>query len=273
MVSFRRKEALTVMSNLGTTVARTLAVPVLMLVALAIALSAWIAHMKQAEGWVQHTYEVMGLINRCERLLIDQETGLRGYLLSGDPRFLKPYDSGRAEFGENLDQLAHATADNPSQVQRIAAIRGMDRRWLVNAEAERIAPPADRGAVFVARMAARKQEMDNLRRTFDDLSGEEQHLLSERTANAKRADRALLYAGLVLIILGSIVVVLFLRGQLRDIDAIYMAKVEESDRERHAAEAMASEIREQAGGMEAALLAARRERDEAVRRLSGKSSS
>src|SRR5262249_37642405 len=29
------------------------------------------------------------------RLMVDQETGLRGYALSGDERFLGPYDSAR----------------------------------------------------------------------------------------------------------------------------------------------------------------------------------
>ncbi|HEV7489067.1 MAG TPA: CHASE3 domain-containing protein [Thermoanaerobaculia bacterium] len=254
-------------TNLGSTVTRTLAVPVLLLIALAVALAAWIAHLTRAEVWVQHSYEVMATVNQAEKLLIDQETGLRGYLLSSDRRFLQPYESGQAGFAKSLEQLSRLTGDNPSQGRRIAATRETYRQWLAYAEAERARIPPEQSALFVSRMAARKQEMDRLRASFSELSGEENRLLTERAELARRANRALLYAGAGLLIFCSIVVVLFLRRQLREIDRIYLARVDESERARRAAEEMAAEIREQAAAMEASVRAAYRERDDAVREL------
>jgi hypothetical protein len=51
------------------------------------------------------------------------------------------------------------------------------------------------------------------------------------------------------------------------IDQIHQTKIDESERERSAAEALAAEVQEQSAELEAALLAANRERDDAVRAL------
>lgn len=259
-------------TNLRTIVARTLAVPVLILLVLAIALAAWIAHMTRAEAWVQHTYNVTGMINESERFLIDQETGLRGYLLGGDPRFLQPYDAGRMRFGKSLHELARETDDNPGQQRRIATVREAYRRWFSSAEAERAAAKSGsataRDAVFAERMVARRQEMDGMRAVFGELRMEEQRLLTERVDLAGRANTTLLYAGAALVIVCSVLVFIFLRMQLAEIDRIYIVKVEESERARHAAEELAAEVREQAAAMEDAVLTANRDRDNAIRNLS-----
>lgn len=44
-------------------------------------------------------------LNRVMQLTLDAETGSRGYLLTGDPRYLEPYNSAVAELGKQLDSL------------------------------------------------------------------------------------------------------------------------------------------------------------------------
>jgi signal transduction histidine kinase len=44
-------------------------------------------------------------VNRLMQHVLDAETGSRGYLLTGDPRYLDPYDTAVAEIGQNLDGL------------------------------------------------------------------------------------------------------------------------------------------------------------------------
>ena len=41
-----------------------------------------------------HTYEVIGRLDALLAELIDVETGARGYALSGEERFLEPYQRG-----------------------------------------------------------------------------------------------------------------------------------------------------------------------------------
>ena len=47
--------------------------------------------MVDASDWVSHTLIVRSAGYRVLRLMQDVETGARGYLLTGDESFLKPY--------------------------------------------------------------------------------------------------------------------------------------------------------------------------------------
>ena len=53
-------------------------------------------------------------VNRLLQHMLDAETGSRGYLLTGDPRYLEPYNAAVAEIGHQLDGLRGAyAADSP----------------------------------------------------------------------------------------------------------------------------------------------------------------
>jgi CHASE3 domain sensor protein len=259
-------------TNIRNVVKRTLALPVLLLIALAITLSVWIVHLLRSEAWVQHSYDVIGEINETQKLLIDQETGLRAYMLTADPAFLKPYVEGSMRFGGSLESLRDETSDNPKQHQRLEELSRRYQAWLEHAKEEKQIVDATRvGQVrdpsTRERMAVRKKEMDGIRDGFAALHAEEHRLLRERLAAAKRANMMLFSAGALLVLVCAALLFFFLRAQLKLIDEIYLAKVEESERARLAAEALAAEVQEQAGAMEEALLSANRERDQAVRTL------
>jgi signal transduction histidine kinase len=44
-------------------------------------------------------------VNRLLQHVLDAETGTRGYLLTGDPRYLEPYNAAVAEISQNLESL------------------------------------------------------------------------------------------------------------------------------------------------------------------------
>ena len=44
-------------------------------------------------------------LNRLLQHVLDAETGSRGYLLTGDPRYLEPYNAAAAEVARNVDSL------------------------------------------------------------------------------------------------------------------------------------------------------------------------
>lgn len=59
------------------------------------------------------------VLNRVLQLTLDAETGSRGYLLTGDPRYLEPYNSAVAEMGQQLDALRGMYAPNSEQAQTL----------------------------------------------------------------------------------------------------------------------------------------------------------
>jgi PAS domain S-box-containing protein len=75
------------------------------------------------QNWVTHTQQVLLELTTVESLLTDAETGQRGFLYTGEARYLEPYNTALTQLTPHLDKLAALTADNPQQLGRIAALR------------------------------------------------------------------------------------------------------------------------------------------------------
>jgi PAS domain S-box-containing protein len=84
-----------------------------------------------AYGAVRHTVEGMDRLTRAhrvsallERVLarsVDAETAVRGFLLTGDERFLQPFEGVREDVAEAMDSL-RALVLEPAQQERLAAL-------------------------------------------------------------------------------------------------------------------------------------------------------
>jgi diguanylate cyclase (GGDEF)-like protein len=61
--------------------------------------------------------------------MLDQETGLRGYLLSGRAEFLQPYRNGRGEFDVALDSARHTAAGDGALETLITRQEEVGRTW------------------------------------------------------------------------------------------------------------------------------------------------
>lgn len=57
----------------------------------AIVLFQSVVSLNQTTQWVTHTHDVMAKGNLLVAAMVDQETGMRGYLVSGQEDFLEPY--------------------------------------------------------------------------------------------------------------------------------------------------------------------------------------
>lgn len=76
--------------------------------------------IKQLEGdtvWVDHTQKVIKTTNNLLQLLIDGETGMRGYGATNNKEFLDPYNVAIPRINEHLAQLDNMLQDNPVQVR------------------------------------------------------------------------------------------------------------------------------------------------------------
>src|SRR5260221_12250384 len=73
--------------------------------------------------WVNHTYEVIGEFDQVLAATVDAETGVRGYVISGNEVFLEPYNKAIQNIAGHLDKVKKLTADNPSQQNNIEALQ------------------------------------------------------------------------------------------------------------------------------------------------------
>ena len=72
---------------------------------------------------VSHTHEVLGGLELIVGSLKDAETGQRGFLITGEERYLEPYDNGIAVIDEHIATVQSLTSDNPAQQARIEELK------------------------------------------------------------------------------------------------------------------------------------------------------
>jgi signal transduction histidine kinase len=68
---------------------------------------------RQAVDEMAQTQHTRAALNRLLQNMLDAETGVRGFLLTGEERYLAPYEGAVATLHSNLDALRSSFADSP----------------------------------------------------------------------------------------------------------------------------------------------------------------
>ena len=71
---------------------------------------------------IQEAQRSRAAINKLLQNMLDAETGQRGYLLTGDPRYLEPYNAAIDETGQNLDSLRLLLTPYKEQLAELSAL-------------------------------------------------------------------------------------------------------------------------------------------------------
>ncbi len=66
-------------------------------------------------------------LEKTESLLKDAETGQRGFLYTGDPRYLAPYDQARQEIDSQFNELMRLTDSRPHEQSSIVELRALEQ--------------------------------------------------------------------------------------------------------------------------------------------------
>jgi len=148
--------------------------------------------MLDISSWVAHTHNVIGVGKDIGSSMIDQETGMRGFMVAGQDNFLDPFIGGKKTFDERIAEGKELVSDNPAQVERLNEIETLAKDWLANAADPQIAlrrKVANGDAemsdvVALMEKGAGKQYMDALRVKLNEFIGEEAKLLDVRAAES-----------------------------------------------------------------------------------------
>ncbi|WP_332860090.1 response regulator [Janthinobacterium svalbardensis] len=165
--------------------ARNVTLPLVIGVATALVFVALIAYLLSALRSVEHSERVIGNANEVMKLSVDLETGMRGYLLTGDETFLAPYKSGKAKIAVEMTTLLDLVSDSPIQTDRLRRIRALQNQWMEYAEA--VIAQRRNNQEFLARVrqGEGKLEFDEIRREFLAFLSMEQRLRQERADTAE----------------------------------------------------------------------------------------
>ena len=126
--------------NIAKKMALGYGVPLALLVALGIVFMANLSGViKQFSFVIEHDAPVVANARELSKLVIDMETGQRGFVITGKEAFLEPYNAGAGEFQRLIDKEKELVSDNPSQVKVLEKIEGLVDQWQQKAARPEIA--------------------------------------------------------------------------------------------------------------------------------------
>src|SRR5512146_1516515 len=214
-------------------VRRTLVLPLVLVALLALGVVAEILHLASLHRWVDHTDQTIAQANNVQKLYLDSETGLRGFVLTGLPEFLEPYTSARTALPSALASLRAMVEDNPRQLGRLDAIAARGDAWLEVAE-HRISETRRGEAVPRQESIDGKARMDAIRLLVREFIATEEGLRLDRSRETQRSSAIALWATvLATLALGGAMAVLG-RRQLVGLSGKYEAVLSEQLRQTEA---------------------------------------
>jgi len=187
-----------------------------------------LASQEKAATWTEHTYTVLGTVNSIVAAMVDQETGMRGYLVSGDNNFLAPQKAGAESFTASLQKAKQLTSDNPAQQKRLDELEALANGWSAAVVAQETKLMATKETMQQARdleaSGVGKKWMDGIRAKAAEIMDVEEKLLATRSAEAADAAasaRFTIIAGSIgMIVFGLLVLLALNTAMIRPLAAI-----------------------------------------------------
>jgi signal transduction histidine kinase/DNA-binding response OmpR family regulator/CHASE3 domain sensor protein len=185
---------------------RNIALPLLVGIISVILFVGLIAYLLSTLSWVEHSDRVIADTYAAAKLAVDQETGMRGFLITGDEAFLEPYRLGKPRMQSRLDTLTAAVSDNPPQLERLRLLSSLHAQWTAYADAVVAERRRDGDWQAMVQSGRGKQEFDQMRREFDAFLDVEHGLRNQRGDSARRVTVAavVLYLVLSLLLAGGL---------------------------------------------------------------------
>ncbi len=155
--------------------------------------------LRESAQLVSHSHEVVTACEDLISLLKDAETSQRGYVITGDEKYLQPYNAALPRIDSRLNALAGLTVDNAEQQDRIPQIKGqitvklqelaesVGIRRNQGFEAARDGVVTDRG----------KYAMDAIRAQIGAMEDTERRLLAQRFEQVGQAFRTTLQSTII----------------------------------------------------------------------------
>ncbi|MDI1447631.1 CHASE3 domain-containing protein [Polyangium sp. 6x1] len=170
--------------TVGKQFGAVIALPLLFLILIGAYAYATTQRLLVATGAVAHTREVLTALGDTLSAFQDLETGQRGYILTGDEAFLEPYQKASLTVDTDVAEITRLTRDNARQQERLLDLRQLVERqkgYLVSSidvrKREGLEP-----AIKLIAAGEGKRSMDALRKSIDEMIGEERALLGTRAA-------------------------------------------------------------------------------------------
>lgn len=178
-------------------------------------------YLRNSMEQVQHSYLIQNRSRTILKYILDMETGLRGYLLTGQYTFLQPYRNSQPQVKPAFDELQGILRDDPYQIRELQRMRADYNDWFDFSQSM-IALRQQSGPVENVELNLReKKMMDELRASRDQILAREEQRLDARVGNVQRTVISLFVTGAVLSLLMGLLIATFSRRELARVAATF----------------------------------------------------
>ncbi len=152
---------------------------------------AWLVHQtggrfNSSFTYVMQNYKVLDIFEQTQAQIVDAEAGQRGYLLTGRPEYLEPYQRAMQSIRANITELEKLTSKDPAQQANLAALTKL-------VDAELVFDPnnvphlnnAVNDASVVTLTARGKEKLEHIRSVLFQALEEQQQALSKHQQAAE----------------------------------------------------------------------------------------
>jgi signal transduction histidine kinase len=202
-------------------------VPLVLMLLVAVVLIGQITHLLHDSSDVEHCDRYIAETNELEKLTIDLETGVRGYLITGDDRFLEPYRRALAVVDVTSLQVQNEVGD-PTLKQQILAIDSERRQWLKFSDSLLAMRKSHADFTTVVTSLEGKRQMDEMRERFKKLISDESKVRNDHFRDAELESRMTLIVVAVVAIGGGVVLSILSRNQFLKLSTTYAAALAEA---------------------------------------------
>jgi len=155
-----------------------------------------LATLREATRQEAQSRDVTAEALMLQKLVLDVETGLRGYVITGQEVFLDPHNAARRQLPDRFDDLERLVADESSQRRRARALIATIRRYV----ADYVDPvlqiaSENRAAGLSAADIEGKRRIDEIEKQFGSFLDAEDVLVASRARSADEGSKLAIALG------------------------------------------------------------------------------
>jgi signal transduction histidine kinase len=156
----------------------------LFLVVVGSAVSFWVANrIKHYTEALEHTEEVLRTTDQLYAIILERETNIRGYILTGEQAFIKNYENSLAKGDRELSHIIFLTSDNSTQQELLKKlgilIKNRVRVFEISISYYKLFNTID-GYVSPGKIANAITSYREIKLLIDQINGEEEGRLMDR---------------------------------------------------------------------------------------------
>ncbi|MEC1520676.1 ATP-binding protein [Neobacillus niacini] len=193
---------------------------VCLVVSLLIIMDRMSALQKEIDFISQHDIEVHNLANQIQKNVLDIETGMRGYVITGNVEYLEPYNIASRNWLDNYNTLHSLLGDNGTQQRRLEEMKPLILNWITGSAEYAVNQKKENNQAALDEYFNKnkgKKMTDELRAHFESFLENQKDMTNKRVEKLNQENNNLkisLYGLIIVVTLITIATAVFLSNSI-----------------------------------------------------------